>query len=615
MSDLPNNNSNTTIDPKSRRSSIISNITRRRTTLDDIENFERENKDFLLRDDLTDLNEIMNESNMPDNVELNEIEEEIEEEVDRDLKNRNRRESNYVIADRNTTKTVVSNTNNDDDKYNNSGDESSIASTSNSLNTYRPEHLTSENLNDQNNENNENNESTKDMAQIEKTGTRYFSPHMKEQRKKVCWHFVRSIFILMTFIFTIFTIFWGSTYRTAPYYHKLHFLAVIQDDIVDDLPLTNITPITSVVPGVIAELPGTWDVYNSTGFAEKQKINTTTEEINNEIVQLVYDEVYWVGVNFKPNATRDLYNSLVNQDTAFFNTTEYFQFVYESGRDPSNLKTTILPIPQEIETFLRSFFITQYLPSLYQNITNSNSTNSTVNGMNLARSGDLTFEYFDYRPFYDRLLLTVTQIGCVYCLILTVFQFLIFSPLHAEMSKLLRSRSRIFYRIGISFFIHFFLSLFFCTVTAMYQVDFTRAFGRGGFMVYWMSTWMFMWAVGGANENMVSIIFALAPQFLGFWILGFVALNLCTTFFPLALNSNFYRWGYMMPLHNLVDIYRVIFLNVSKWKMGRNYGILSGWIVLNTILLPFSMKLSTIIIVNKMKKQAKAELEKEENSE
>lgn len=610
MPDSPNN-SNTSLGPNiSRRASIISNVTRRRKTLEDIENFERDNKDYLLRDDLNDLNEIMNESNMPEDEELAGIGEEIEQEVDQELKNKNRRPSNYTISERNTSKTELNDLNNDDYKYNHSGSESSVASTNDDYNSYRPEALPN---NNSTNQNNDDNDTIKDMPRVEKTGTRYFSPHLKEQRKKVFWHFIRSIFCLMLFIFIVFTIFWGSTYRTNPYYHKLHFLAVIQEDNVDDLPVTNITPITSVVPGIISEIPGTWHVYNSTGFAEKQKINTTTEAINNEIIHLIYKEDFWVAVNFKPNATRGLYDALVSQNSASFNSSEYFQFVYESGRDPSNLKAVILPVPLEIEVYLRRYFITQYLPSLYENITASN--NATVNSMNLARSGSLTFELFDYRPFYDRLLLVVTQIGCVYCLILTVFQFMLFSPLHAEMAKLLKSRSRIYYRIGISFCIHFFLSLFFCTVTAMYQVDFTRAFGKGGFMVYWMSTYMFMLAVGGANENMVSIIFAVAPQFLGFWILGFVALNLCTAFFPLAMNSNFYRWGYMMPLHNLVDLHRVTFLNVSRWKMGRNYGIFAAWIVVNIILLPFAMKLSTKIIVNKMKKQAKAEIEKEENPE
>lgn len=123
-------------------------------------------------------------------------------------------------------------------------------------------------------------------------------------------------------------------------------------------------------------------------------------------------------------------------------------------------------------------------------------------------------------------------------------------------------------------------------------------------MVYWMSTWLFMWAVAGANENIIGLIFAIRPPFLGFWILGFVATNIATSFFPFALNNNFYRFGYLMPVHNLMDIYRVIFLNLSPHKMGRNYGVLVAWIALNIATLPIFMKLTAKCMMRRMKKEA-----------
>lgn len=58
----------------------------------------------------------------------------------------------------------------------------------------------------------------------------------------------------------------------------------------------------------------------------------------------------------------------------------------------------------------------------------------------------------------------------------------------------------------------------------------------------------------------------------------------------MVLNNEFYRYGYIMPIHNAVDIYKVIFLNLTKRKMGRNYGILVAWVALNTSLMPFCMK-------------------------
>ncbi|KAG0664132.1 hypothetical protein C6P44_001204 [Monosporozyma unispora] len=104
-----------------------------------------------------------------------------------------------------------------------------------------------------------------------------------------------------------------------------------------------------------------------------------------------------------------------------------------------------------------------------------------------------------------------------------------------------------------------------------------------------MSTWLFLWAVGGANKNMV--IFAVRPGIVGFWILGFLIVNLSSTYYPFVLNNNFYRYGYIFPVHNLIAIYRVIFFNTSRWKMGTNYGILIAWIVINIAAMPFFLTL------------------------
>lgn len=439
------------------------------------------------------------------------------------------------------------------------------------------------------------------LPPVVKTGTRFFSPRLREQRKKILISFFKVNFILLLVIFIIFTIFWGSTYRTASHYHKIKLIAVIQDDDIT-FGMENITmPMTSALPGIIENVPGHWNVYSSTTFADTYNVPQDMESINKKIIDLIYHEAYWLAINVKPNATSNLYQAITSENTTFFNTTDQFQLIYESGRDPTTVPGYILKLGQTVEDAFASFYSKQYLPSMVKNI-----TTSEINLSNTLMSGDMEWDAIDYRPFYDRLLLTVTQVGTVYLVILTVFQFMNFAPLHGEMAKLLKGNSRILYRVLFSLVTYFFLSLFYCTVSAMYQVDFTRAFGRGGFMVYWMTTWLFMWAVGGANENVVGLMFAWRPQFLGIWMLGFIAMNICTAFFPFVLNSNFYRFGYFMPVHNLVDIYRVIFLDLSRWKMGRNYGILIAWIVLNTATLPFFMKVTGMLMMKQMKPEADA---------
>lgn len=441
---------------------------------------------------------------------------------------------------------------------------------------------------------------------LEKIQTRYFSPRLHDQRKKVVLHFLLTILIFATFIFTIFTLFWGSNAFTVKYYPRIKMLAVLQDDILTQpMQDLNVVPLTSVINEILPEIPGKWSIYNnSESFINKYKLSESTPEaIDKKVTERIYHEYFWVSINVKPNATAQLYESLVNNSAVPFNSSSVFEVMYESGRDPTNMKTAILPIMEGLETAFVEYYTYQYLPSLVTNITRSNP-NITFNPMSLSTMGKVGFNYIDYRPFYRRGLITPAQIGIIYGLILTVFQFLVYSPLHMEMAKYLNARNYIVYRVLISFVTFFFTSLFYCTVTAMFGFDFTKAFGRGRFMVYWMSSWLYMLACGGANENMVSLIFLYKPQFLGFWILGFVILNIGPAFFTMALDNVLYRYGYAMPIYNAVSIFRVIFMDTSKRHMGRNYGVLVAWIVINTCLQPFVIKY--VGKVNRQRQQAAA---------
>lgn len=152
------------------------------------------------------------------------------------------------------------------------------------------------------------------------------------------------------------------------------------------------------------------------------------------------------------------------------------------------------------------------------------------------------------------------------------------------------------------------MSFFFCTLSAIFQIDFTLAFGEGGFVIYWMTTWLLMAAVGGANQNVASVVVAtFGPQYLGFWLMGWIAMNIAPSYNPMAIHNSFYRYGYMMPIQNALGIFKVIFLNTSKHTMGRNYGILFAWIVLNTLLFPIIM----IFVGRRMEKIAEAQAQKE----
>ena len=449
---------------------------------------------------------------------------------------------------------------------------------------------------------------------LTKVRTRYFSPRLQKQRRKVILHFFGTLGVFIVFIFTIFPLFWGSNAFTYKYFSKVKVLGVLQDEsYTPEMMASSVVPLTAAVDQIIPMIPGKWSVFNTSSFNDLYKTTNSTQ-IDKKVTERIYHEYYWLAINVRPNATEKLWNSLVNASAPPFNSTELFEVTYESGRDPSNVKGVVLPIMQSLETAFAKYYTTQYFPSLLANVTSA-YPNITFNPENLAAAGSMKFGYNDYRPFFRRGLITSSQIGAVYALVLTAFQFLVYAPLHMEMSQMLTVRQYIAYRVLISFVSLFFISLFFSTVSAMFGFDFTIAFGRGGFVIYWMTTWLFMMACAGANENMVSLIFLWKPHFLGFWVLSFVIINLGPSLFPMALDNVFYRYGYAMPIHNAVDIYRVIMMDLSRRHMGRNFGILVAWIVLNTVALPFVIMFGARVNKKRQMAAAAAAAEAEANGE
>ena len=210
----------------------------------------------------------------------------------------------------------------------------------------------------------------------------------------------------------------------------------------------------------------------------------------------------------------------------------------------------------------------------------------------------------DNRAFTDSTLMGPMQVGLIYCVLLTFFQLSLFGPVHGMITPLLKPVHIIIYRLVSSWATYFFLSLFFCTVSAIFKVDFTLAYGRAGFIVYWMTTWLLMGAVGGANENVLSLLLAFYPQFLGFWLITWIILNISPSFVSMVLCNRLYRYGYMTPIYNGLECYRVIFMNTYKGNLGRNYGVLVAWCVLNTLLFPLVMKVVGKKFKNDAKKKA-----------
>lgn len=108
---------------------------------------------------------------------------------------------------------------------------------------------------------------------------------------------------------SLISIYWGACYGTDRYFFKVKNIVVLQDAPSN----TSVQSISAIIPSLLASVPGTWHIYNATSFHRKFGTTNSTE-IDRKIVDLIYDERYWLALNVKPNATDTLYNSLISQD-------------------------------------------------------------------------------------------------------------------------------------------------------------------------------------------------------------------------------------------------------------------------------------------------------------
>jgi len=76
-------------------------------------------------------------------------------------------------------------------------------------------------------------------------------------------------------------------------------------------------------------------------------------------------------------------------------------------------------------------------------------------------------------------------------------------------------------------------------VSLAFQINFTRQFGKGGFVVYWMANWITMSALGFVMETVFLWLGPFFPFFLVFWVI----LNVSVAFLDIGNMASFYSYG------------------------------------------------------------------------
>ncbi|OWB85108.1 hypothetical protein B5S33_g3766 [[Candida] boidinii] len=391
-------------------------------------------------------------------------------------------------------------------------------------------------------------------------------------------------------------------------YTNLKILVVGEDMVDGQYPLLSQALIQTGETSPLNRLLG-WEYHNRSEILEWANRDGKSS-VEEECIWQVHKQDYW-GTIYLPNGseTNELQQIFANANTQIPIARNLVRGYYESGRDFVSMGSTVTPSLLRFDSAFAGIAGADVYPQLINNLTDSQKDNLIQNGATIL--SDLPMiALTDGRPVTDPVVLAPSQVGLIYIVILTFFQFMWFIHLHGEMGKKLTTVSYIVYRIVVSQIAFLFLSLAYSCVSAAFQVTFSNTW-KGGFGVQWMFTFLTMSAVGGANENVALLAFPVLPPLMGFWLLFWVIINIAPTFSPIALCPKFFRYGYAMPIHNSYEATKVLLFDTYRGQLGRNIGILIAYIVINIAIAPLCIMFASYKFRQQAMAQAKARLENE----
>lgn len=441
--------------------------------------------------------------------------------------------------------------------------------------------------------------STSEPASTEKQGTEgtdtgdtpVIGKKEKSKRKKATiFKVIKMMVEVYIMIFCLFililSVYWGSLYNRASYYHKISYLVVLAESNSTSTPPPLFSEtLRSILTSDEMKKYGTFHIHNLTDFSEiAQSHNNNT--IREEIIREVHHQNYWGGIYVPENITLDYFASLSGTNTSAFNSS--IELIYETGRNPTGVSGYVVGIVENIEKLFVAQGAKYIVEPLISELNSTQVTNLLSDHSSLL--SDLWWNYYDNRPNPGAITIAVVQIGLVYILVLSFHQFLFASPTHQIIAKEIHAKDYLLYHFVTSHLAYLFLSLVYCLMTLAFRVPVFNTFGHSGFLVEWAILFLTMSALGGTHENVAVQVFARYKPLIGFWVVGFLAINVSVIFSPMVVMNNFYRYGYALPLHQGNELLKVVFYDTYKGHMGRNFGLLIAWEVMVNAILPFNLK-------------------------
>ncbi|KAF2664053.1 MNNG and nitrosoguanidine resistance protein [Microthyrium microscopicum] len=419
----------------------------------------------------------------------------------------------------------------------------------------------------------------------------FWDPSMKTVRKGVIKRWLLTTVVLMAFILSALSIYWGALFHADKNIASLVIYVVDFDGIA---PYNTGNP-PIVGPTIVQTAMKQLQNPSHLGWG-----SLPASDFNNDPMQVrqaVYDFKAWAAIIINPNATSMLYSAIQNGN-ASYDPLGACQLIYMDSRDDTNWYDFIGPLVNMFMTQASAQVQETWAKTALQRAAANPTILQNLQTVPQAISPAIGFSQFNLRPLYP-----YTNL-----IILSFFSFSFYLPIHMKYIKPQGHPPLHFYQLIIWRWLatvtaYFFLSLAYSFVSLAFQINFAgypsplpqteasqielsnpSAYGHGTFPVYWALNFVGMCALGLANENMAMFI---GNPWTGLWLIFWVISNVSTAFYDIDIEPHFYYYGYAFPLHSVVEGSRQILFDLHS-RIGLDFGILFAWAAVNTTVFPFA---------------------------
>ncbi|WVQ63400.1 uncharacterized protein L199_001553 [Kwoniella botswanensis] len=405
------------------------------------------------------------------------------------------------------------------------------------------------------------------------------SKNIKEAR----WKAVKKGAVLYGFItiwlWICLSIFWGSTYRLTSFLPSLT-VHVIPFDTPSSTSFLN-GPITQQMTYVANEPPSV--VHLGYEIKDPSNYPNGLEDVRRSIVA----QECWAAIVVNANASSGWTDALQNGD-ASYDPTGAIGIYYSGARF---YQVVLLYFDSLITRDLANPLATARSQAL-EAFMGSASTNPTLltNAARVPQAVGVGFGYtiFDVRPIQNGAWAGAApmEASLIYFIIFAFYLCLFggIARMKSGLNSTLKMSSMFGLRLGWPLLAYFFISLWQTLVVRAWQIPLSDHLGRAGFVTLWALNYVTIIAAGFAMETMLALIgIAWLPFFLILWIIP-------SSFYPIELMPNFYRFLRWMPFVHNVEAYKIIAYGTDlQHRLGLHFGIIFAVIGVELICFPLAL--------------------------